>query len=109
MIPALRRHGDLPARSRIEAVDELPSRALPYVLLGLGLFGVGLAAWRPIPAGVWHDDGVYMLVGKGQLHRASLDQLEAACPGTVFVLAQMPTSMVVSLNWDSDCGDETPR
>jgi len=23
-----------------------------------------VAAWRPIPAGVWHDDGVYMLVGQ---------------------------------------------
>ena len=38
--------------------------ALPYILLGLGLLGVGIAAWSPIPAGVWHDDGVYMLVGK---------------------------------------------
>lgn len=28
------------------------------------LFGVGVTAWRPVPAGVWHDDGVYMLVGK---------------------------------------------
>lgn len=25
---------------------------------------VGFAAWRPVPAGVWHDDGVYMLVGQ---------------------------------------------
>lgn len=30
----------------------------------MALFGIGVAAWRPIPAGVWHDDGVYMLVGK---------------------------------------------
>lgn len=36
----------------------------PFLLLGLGLFAVAVAAWRPIPAGVWHDDGVYMLVGK---------------------------------------------
>ena len=36
----------------------------PFILLGLGLLGVGIAAWRPVPAGVWHDDGVYMLVGK---------------------------------------------
>lgn len=41
-----------------------PSGVWPFLLLGLGLFAVGVAAWRPIPAGVWHDDGVYMLVGK---------------------------------------------
>lgn len=39
-------------------------RAWPYVLLGCVLLGVGLTAWQPIPAGVWHDDGVYMLIGK---------------------------------------------
>lgn len=41
-----------------------PSPSWPYVLLGLALVSIGIAAWRPIPAGVWHDDGVYMLVGK---------------------------------------------
>lgn len=41
-----------------------PERAWPFVVLGLGLFAVGVAAWRPVPAGVWHDDGVYMLVAK---------------------------------------------
>jgi hypothetical protein len=41
-----------------------PSGSWPFLLLGLGLLGVGISAWRPIPAGVWHDDGVYMLVGK---------------------------------------------
>ena len=25
---------------------------------------VAFVAWRPTPAGVWHDDGVYLLVGK---------------------------------------------
>jgi hypothetical protein len=40
------------------------SAAWPFVLLGLGLLGVGLTFWRPIPAGVWHDDGVYVLIGK---------------------------------------------
>lgn len=32
--------------------------------LGLGLFLAGLLAWTPFPAGVWHDDGVYLLVGR---------------------------------------------
>lgn len=36
----------------------------PYVLLGIAVLAVGLAAWRPMPAGVWHDDGVYVMVGK---------------------------------------------
>lgn len=48
----------------IETPTAGPSKAWPFLLLGLALFGVGIAAWRPIPAGVWHDDGVYMLVGK---------------------------------------------
>lgn len=25
---------------------------------------VALSAWRPTPAGVWHDDGVYVLIGR---------------------------------------------
>jgi hypothetical protein len=36
----------------------------PYLLLGAALLAVGVSAWQPIPAGVWHDDGVYMLVSK---------------------------------------------
>ena len=41
---------------------ELPTPAIgdsawPWILLGLALFGVGVASWRPVPAGVWHDDG----------------------------------------------------
>jgi hypothetical protein len=30
----------------------------------LGLLLAGLSSWQPVPAGVWHDDGVYMLIGK---------------------------------------------
>jgi len=49
-----------------------PSPAWPFVLLGLALLGVGLSYWRPIPAGVWHDDGVYMLIGKALAGGAGL-------------------------------------
>ena len=38
--------------------------AKPWILLGLALFGVGIASWYPVPAGVWHDDGAYMLIAK---------------------------------------------
>ena len=40
------------------------SRPWPFLLLALGFLGVGISFWRPIPAGVWHDDGVYMLIGE---------------------------------------------
>jgi hypothetical protein len=32
--------------------------------LAFALAALGVASWRPIPAGVWHDDGVYLLIGK---------------------------------------------
>jgi hypothetical protein len=41
-----------------------PKGVWPYLILGLALLGVGLAFWHPIPAGVWHDDGVYVLTGR---------------------------------------------
>lgn len=44
---------------------EWPSwRGWPYLLLGLAILAVALSAWRPMPAGLWHDDGVYVLIGK---------------------------------------------
>jgi hypothetical protein len=33
-------------------------------LLAIALFALGALAWRPSPAGVWHDDGVYLLIGQ---------------------------------------------
>lgn len=60
------------------------SSAWPFLLLGLGLFAVAVAAWHPIPSGVWHDDGVYMLVGKalaegqGLTYAGVVDQPPAA-------------------------------
>ena len=34
------------------------------MVLAAVILAMGLAAWRPIPVGVWHDDGVYALVGR---------------------------------------------
>lgn len=58
----------------------------PYVLLGLALLAVGFAAWRPIPVGVWHDDGVYMLVGKAlaEGHGFSYQGVVGAPPAVKF-------------------------
>lgn len=39
-------------------------RGWPFLALALGLLGVGLSFWRPVPAGVWNDDGVYMVIGE---------------------------------------------
>ncbi len=47
-----------------DSSEPMAGKAWPFGLLGLLLFAVGVAAWRPIPVGVWHDDGVYMLVAK---------------------------------------------
>lgn len=41
----------------------VPDRWL-YWGLGLGLFLLGVLVWTPFPAGVWHDDGVYVLLGR---------------------------------------------
>lgn len=38
--------------------------ALPLVLLAVTLAVVAALTWAPLPVGVWHDDGVYMMVGK---------------------------------------------
>jgi hypothetical protein len=39
-------------------------RGWPFLLLGFGLLGLGVSFWRPVPAGVWHDDGVYLVIGQ---------------------------------------------
>lgn len=40
------------------------SPAWPAILAAVALLAVGLSSWRAVPAGVWHDDGVYMVVGE---------------------------------------------
>lgn len=34
------------------------------LFLGLGFALVATLAWRPLPTGIWHDDGVYLLIAK---------------------------------------------
>ncbi len=53
-----------PSSAEPGAASAAPRRAWPFLLLALGLVGVGLSFWRPLPAGVWHDDGVYMIIGE---------------------------------------------
>ena len=57
-----------PGRRQPEPVDGSPDLSVPtvwlYLGLGLGLFLLGVLVWSPFPAGVWHDDGVYVLLGK---------------------------------------------
>jgi len=54
---------------------------------------------------MWRTAGIdhLLLEQAGQLHGAALDQLEAACPGSIVVLAQMPSAVAVRIDWDSDC------
>lgn len=35
----------------------------PWALV-LALLAVGLSSWHPLPPGIWHDDGVYVLLGR---------------------------------------------
>jgi hypothetical protein len=39
-------------------------RDLAFWLLGLGALALGLLAWTPLPPGIWHDDGVYLMLGR---------------------------------------------
>lgn len=54
--------------------------------MALGVLVVGVSAWRPVPAGVWHDDGVYMLVGKAIAggHGLTYDGVVGAPPAAKF-------------------------
>lgn len=54
---------------------------------------------------LWRDNAidVLLLEQAGRLHGAALDQLEAECPGSAFVLAQMPSTMVVRLDRTAPC------
>lgn len=38
-------------------------RLAPW-MVGLGLLALGLSVWRAFPPGLWHDDGVYALLGE---------------------------------------------
>lgn len=40
------------------------NRFLPFAAATLLVLCVALAAWHPVPAGVWHDDGAYVLIGR---------------------------------------------
>ena len=62
-------------------VEGTSRRAWPFLALALGLLGVGLSFWRPIPAGVWHDDGVYMIIGEALSHGDGL--VYGGVPGDV--------------------------
>ena len=43
-----------------------PSTLWPWAPWGLALvlLAVGLSVWEPFPPGIWHDDGVYVLLGR---------------------------------------------
>lgn len=51
------------ARDRTRPYEAAANRSI-WVLAALALVVLGLSAWRPTPAGVWHDDGVYMMIGQ---------------------------------------------
>ena len=54
---------------------------------------------------LWRESRIdhLLLEQNGVLHGDALDRLEAECPGSVFVLARMPSSLLVRLDWASSC------
>ena len=56
-----------PARPGIRP-DQSDRSAVSVSLVALGLavvlFGLGRSAWHPLPIGVWHDDGAYVLIAQ---------------------------------------------
>ncbi len=55
---------------------------------------------------LWRTTGIdhLLLEQNGALHGATLDRLEDACPGTVFLLAQAPPLILVRLDRAGGCG-----
>ncbi len=53
-------HLDRPEDGLVEAT---PWRWAPLGAAGIFLL-LGLAIWEPFPPGIWHDDGVYVLLGR---------------------------------------------
>ncbi len=63
----------------------IPSLVVPLVVaVGLGL--VGLFVWAKVSPGVWHDDGVYLLLGKSLADGEGLrySQVPGSLPGAKF-------------------------
>ena len=79
-----------------------------FLLLGVVLLALGLASWRPVPAGVWNDDGVYVLVGKALAQGDGLSY--AGVPGSVPAVKFPPIyPLVLAALWSvlSDIGPVT--
>ena len=49
--------------------------ALAFALVGLGALVVGALVWTPLAPGLWHDDGVYLMLGRSLLHGSGLRYL----------------------------------
>jgi hypothetical protein len=71
---------------------------LHCVLLGIGLLLLGLLLLQPLPPGLWHDDGVYLLLGRALAHGDGLRYI--GVPGD-FPASKFPPGypFVLSLLW----------
>ena len=49
-----------------------------FTALGLGL--LGFLIWEAVPAGVWHDDGAYLLLGRSLADGEGLRYAQVAAP-----------------------------
>ncbi|NNM33309.1 MAG: hypothetical protein HKO53_09595 [Gemmatimonadetes bacterium] len=56
-------HRPDPEASPVQGGHGTGGSRLPLVL-ALALALAATATWRPLPTGIWHDDGVYLLIGK---------------------------------------------
>jgi hypothetical protein len=52
------------AETGLAADERAAADRLPYALLALGVLALGVILVPALPPGLWHDDGVYLLLGR---------------------------------------------
>jgi hypothetical protein len=92
------RPSDPPVPSALPPAGFRSQFQLHCVLLGVGVLLLGLLLLSPLPPGLWHDDGVYLLLGRALAHGDGLRYV--GVPGD-FPASKFPPGypLVLALLW----------